>query len=769
MDITNSQLLMNKNTSIIVEQGGQLIIDYTKLTNDANCGSGFWQGIQVLGTPTEDHIPLIGGDQGYLIVENGTKIENAEIGILAFEGGVIKLRDSVIFKNNHTAVRFKDYPNFNSHSYIRDCIFETTSQGSSSVFINLSNVYGVDIKGNSFINQVPDLLKVCGIYSSDAGFMVSDFNSQPNTFVGLEKGIECMSTGSLYHITIDNNEFTNNFYDIYLSGIDNAQISRNEFSVKITGLSLLYCTGYCVEENTFTGTKNQGKGIWVYKSGTGDNEIYKNIFSDLNQACLATGENVGTKPPITGLHFLCNEYYNNNYPIYITTPGIDPFQGSQFLCAGNEFYNSNNYDIYNTGNGIYYYYDRANPATKPFPTYRVTIRTGEENTCPSHFGTGTPIETRTVMLGEINNEVITLENQRQIIVDGGNTTQLESDIETSFPDEAYELRNKLLSESPYLSDTILATTTQAELSLPPVMLKQVLLANPHSAVSDKVWKALEERNIPLPDYMLWAIAENESVISAMEIIDGNLSKKKNKRERTLNSIINYYQNDTLSTANENLISVLNMDNSLHNRYKLISLHTGKKQTVQANELYNSLSSDFELNDIEFQNYTQYGRLIDIQTNLIEESKSYYEMTQVEKDELYILAEDFQSLAGEYSRNILRLVDNAEFTYLDGEGGFKNSTVYQAPSENFAQKTQFTIHPNPAKEYIIVSFKIDLVENINGQLIISDNLGRSIYSEAINTPENQILIKTGEFIEGTYYCRLIINGASLYNKKIIVKK
>jgi hypothetical protein len=99
----SSVISFASEAKIIIQPGGQLILDGGKLTN--LCPE-YWQGIEVRGDPNSDNPD----DQGKLIMKNDATIENVLVGVRNFfadevlhYGGMIQASNSH-FINNQVAV-----------------------------------------------------------------------------------------------------------------------------------------------------------------------------------------------------------------------------------------------------------------------------------------------------------------------------------------------------------------------------------------------------------------------------------------------------------------------------------------------------------------------------------------------------------------------------------------------------------------------------------------------------------------------------------------
>jgi len=132
-----------ENSKIIIKPGGVLIVNGGLLTNSKGCSNPLWEGIEVWGTSNQHQYTYSGNCyQGKLILMNGATIENAREAVVNRKyddwnsmGGIIQA-DNANFINNHRAILFMPYSNFNPNnpsetrddlSFINNCNFETNN------------------------------------------------------------------------------------------------------------------------------------------------------------------------------------------------------------------------------------------------------------------------------------------------------------------------------------------------------------------------------------------------------------------------------------------------------------------------------------------------------------------------------------------------------------------------------------------------------------------------------------------------------------------
>lgn len=130
------------------------------------------------------------------------------------------------------------------------------------------------------------------------------------------------------------------------------------------------------------------------------------------------------------------------------------------------------------------------------------------------------------MRSSMNSAQYSIDTTNQVLAeltDGGDTDALIFDISMSDPDDALELSNQLIDNSPYLSDTVMIDAVNKENVLQSAMITDILVANPQSAKSDRVMQEVYNRNNPLTNHQLNMINQGWFIQGAKEKLESKLS------------------------------------------------------------------------------------------------------------------------------------------------------------------------------------------------------------------------------------------------------
>ncbi|HPI85008.1 MAG TPA: C1 family peptidase, partial [Bacteroidales bacterium] len=467
--------------------------------------------------------------------------------------------------------------------------------------------YACEFENLTGLAFAPPSIRGKGISSIDGQFMIkalcNDLNAipcldiTPCEFNQLEYGIKALNSISKKTIIIENSYFEDNLVGLSISGIDYVSVISNDFKCPteykfvpedrfIGGLFLEGCTGYHIEDNFFHGdtgffgSRSIGSGIAVKNSGDENNEIYNNSFNRLTNGIYVIGENRGRE---SGLCLKCNDMSGNTNdfivvedenPPYGSLQGIYQYQGdpidsvSYDAPAGNIFsyftgsadtINIEDFNYFNNGEDIWYFHHKVSEAFQVLPLpnnytsetiqliEREEINYSKDTACPSHLEGENNLKTFTsphIIISEANEQIALLTEQLFALIDGGNTEGLNFEVMTSMPEDALEIRQELLNESPYLSDTVMKQAIYKENVLPNVMIRDILTVNPQSAKSEEVLDALDTRYEPMPDYMMGQIMEGQNILGTKELLEAQIQSWWIVRSKAKVELFRQYLSDT---------------------------------------------------------------------------------------------------------------------------------------------------------------------------------------------------------------------------------
>ncbi len=830
-------LKMAADCKIIVEQGAKLVVDGGTITNAC---PDMWDGIEVWGNSNSVQDTV---HQGWVILKNGATMQYAKTGITAgkdgssianlnFTGGIIQAEDA-FFKNNTKSISLLPYPHIeyrfaiaDNKSYFKNCTFTYDStyyffDDSPRAHVELTDVRGVLFEGNLFENNVSPLFAAdnkrgAGIAASQSGFkVVMGGGEKHNVFSGLNYGIRAYDiTLTNKPIVIDQAHFNNNRTGCYLGASTFVSVTNCLFNatyfLKVlpgdlySGLYLDNCTGYQVEENTFSSDYSpmqpndyKSVGLVVNNSGPEDNFIYKNNFYNLLFATVAQNHNRANKLQGTGLQYKCNVFENNYQDISVTWDGepselngIALNQGSKAneitAPAGNLFSQMGTWsysDFDNQGEDVWYHMPywglSSDFKVKPvfIDTAKVHLNYNNYLTnwrpdlgCPSNLGGNTKSELLSLIVdNELNSAIYS--DSLSTMVDQGNTTSLTLDVATSLPPETMLLRDQLLAASPYLSDTVMVSAAEKEDVLPNSIVTEILSANPQSVRDENVLNTLDARINPPSETEMASLHVNDTIMGAKEMLESKQAYYSSNMQDAVNHLIRMYMSDSmLVDINDSIKAVLSEVNSPDSYYKQAFCNYNSGDSVGVLNMLAQIPYSFELSTYQTDLHNGYEDYFDLLLELNSQGKGPTEVDSTQKGLLYSLMQNTDEILKAYCLNIListdRLVYSEPYTFPDTVST-KSTQVNESNIDNsFLKSSDFLrLYPNPAKEYITVeyqlpySFKDGIIEifNVNGLKIEVMKLGKSW---------GQKIIDLRTYKSGSFTIRLRNGGKTLQSIKFI---
>ncbi|MBW6460069.1 MAG: T9SS type A sorting domain-containing protein [Bacteroidales bacterium] len=771
-----------------------------------------------------DGMKYVSGYEGGIIQNNDAHFINNRTGVRFYP-----------YRNMVSGVEVDNLSYFQNTEFLTDD--KLADESLPVGFLHMHGVKGISIQGCSFTNSRPDeeaaiRERGIGIFSEDAHFIVSNFCpggypcEEPirSSFRELNYGIHASNPESAKIFEVCNSDFYNNLTGIYAKGVDFANITFNNFELRnvsivhplndiFGGLFLDNCTGYTVEENNFYNdnpydphNEIQSIGITVDNSGNDFNMIYRNTFDRLHLGILAQNNNRGTSE-LTGLKLKCNRCSNNQGDFAVTSdgsslnPGISWYQGAydprdNTAPAGNWFSHNVNNDPYSDFNNtlrqswIIYFHHLGNPYDPWVPVYYQNITphgynffTSFDEVCPSHFQLGGGFLKSAPAFADIEllkERMFSMQQSRdsaaialRLWIDAGNTPQLNDEVAYAIPAQSLEIYDDLMAYSPYLSDTILATSIGKNEVLINAMIRDIMVANPHGAKREALIEALEQRVPPVPEYMMAQIMAGLDSLSLKEQYESEIAWYEQERALAFNQLMNIYLTDSvLQYQDDSIASLIYTHGTLHQNYLLAKRYLDNSDTTNAFLQLNSIPDRFVMNPDQTVEYQDYITLFTLLKNL---KQSGYPLDSLDIPSRQVLYQ----MVGKHSRpaimaqNILQHIDTVYYPekYILPVSGpqlrrYDAGIPFMNPS--VVQNSVMKVYPNPCRDYFIIDYSFEKIPR-NAFYSITDPTGRTIDADRLNRQQDQLIKRTSSLSPGLYTVRFNIDGREEKALKISVIK
>ena len=826
LNLSNTKLKFGVAKKIIVKQGGILHVDNNSLLTNHGCSSNsLWYGIEVWGDPTGAQNPI---DQGWVELDNEATIENSEQGILAghyeiptegdpilnpaYAGGIIQASHAH-FTNNQISAQLYDYTANNSTSWFKDCEFTVNDDyiGSQQPenYMVINDMIDIEIERCVFENATSTQHQYCGILSVNSTIYIEgecDLETCNQSFTNMEYGIYATASNTSRHVDVRHTEFLNNLRGVYVGGMTNPRVTSNIFYLNVLeayngyGLYLDESTDYWVEDNLFERTSGYhnkvGIGIIVNNSGGDPNEIYLNKFNYVENAINVQGENRDGKDFETGLVLKCNDYNYTKFdetiiwegPAIQNTSGMASKQGIESTnaedMASNIFYYNetvaDDYDDLNNGSNFFDYYFSSNAGdnnVEPMDFTDNTVDKIEQFTNPWEYETacepginpgGGGDEGGRGAMDAAQSDIESTEAILTVMIDGGDTEALNTDVENSTPPETVALYNELMGDSPNLSETVVESAIEKETVLPNAMIRDVMVANPHTAKSDVLLNKLDERYDPLPDYMKAQILEGRSIQTLKQELESQLAGHKQKKAKAMNSIIRYYKEELEDpvAASDSLLDLFQYDNTLKSSYRMAWLYLERGEYQSGLNVMSNIPNQFSLSDDEQVEYSGLSGIYGLFAN----GNTIELLDEGQIAGLQTLANGETGLARAYARNIL--ISLGELDYEEPilhPDFYKTSSAIEEFNELLKAEAphKLQVYPNPSTGFVILEYKLD--SEAQGVIEVKDMSGKTIHSVSTSGKQDQLTIVTEKWQKGVYIATLKIDGKSIESVKFTLVK
>lgn len=691
--------------------------------------------------------------------------------------------------------------------------------------VDLANVTGVKFHGCDFSIETDDggggngpvridniSYWTEGIAAYNAGFTVAGKYSinpktgmfrvdKKSTFKGFHAGAYSVrdGAGGAKTFTVKDCEFSNNDFGIFAIEPDFATVLNSTFTVGHddsrtcnAGIFFNSTRRFLIEENIFTKGDNAVEGNnygVIIKNSENINELYRNTFEGLYCGNIAVGKNIDITHPRFGLTYGCNDNDGNDIDFYVEIfnsqvyEGIQRSQGNMEIPAGNTFSDNAYYHFYNEGILVDYYYNPATEGATPDVNkmYRVSPHnTLSSNNCPSNYGGGnnpvTPVlpPERRQLAEQQFNESQNIYNSLKAVydsrMDGGSTTNTVSEVETAQPEDMWNLRSMLLNTSPYLSEDVLYAAADRDDVLPVSVLFEILLSNPDELKNDELIDYMENKNTPLPDYMIDILHEVASGTSARTVLLSNMARYSHEARKAAGDIIRSIMNDSIIDRNDLVTWLGNLQDIGADR-DIISIYMAEGNFNDAFSFANMLPNLYNLEGDELVDHNDYMQLITLYRTLAQDGRTTMQLNAREKSLVEDIAYNGNGTSQAMAKSLLTIYgefgEECPQTSISSNGRGVGKTTYTEDDISRAMGLSLKVNPNPANTWVAVDYT--LPEGFNNAVItLTNSMGIEVYTQNVHGERGQNVINLQKLPVGVYILTIKCEEHRLTEKVVVTR-
>lgn len=716
-------------------------------------------------------------------------------------------------------------PNFSSFTYADFKVDDDYRGGHDfEAHVTMWGVDGVVFRACNFENAQttgPNSLQLGeGIFSLDANYSVGanctvalpygvpcpPENLERGTVKGLGHGIDARNSGSGRGFAAGSLDLENNVVGIYTEGLTGFSAIKNNFvlgnrDVEMVGevdynfqehhhrgISSQLSFGFRIEENDFVRANEvlaEGvDGIVIENSGPHSTEVYANTARDLDNGYIGEGNCIdGFSASSVGHQFLCNQNLGNGQNFWVRNDdgntsfhSIRTQQGSKDIPAGNTFDQlSDERDYKNETSWVINYWHSGGNEEPIYvtPGWLVTTQTNDASGCPSR-SEGRELRLTPELTSEVRNDFdlakeayISTAYVYKSLLDGGNTQAVVDEVQESWPQEAWDLRNYLMSKSPYLSTTVLMEVVKKNI-LPQAMVLEICLANPEATKKESFikWAEYEAPN-PLPGYMIDLIAGSWDERTFRMELEAQMGQHHADMSVAADILQASYRADEETIPLADMLDQWNKMPNYGARFAEVEMHLRMKQFEQAKAILNSLAARYTLKEEREAERDRAIWYIDRLQGLTGEGRSIMQFNATEVAELTTFAETASDIPGTWVRNILCFGYQICLPHGEGGGGGNKALKPRKDVPNSTSDRVLEVMPNPASAWATIEYDLGM-ETSEAYVRIIDARGKEVALLPAMAAKGQLLWDTRTVPSGVYAIELFRAKERVSTRRLVVQ-
>jgi hypothetical protein len=332
--------------------------------------------------------------------------------------------------------------------------------------------------------------------------------------------------------------------------------------------------------------------------------------------------------------------------------------------------------------------------------------------------------------------------------DGGNTANTVSDIVTSVPSEMWELRTKLLGDSPHLSQKALEEAALKSDVLPESVLFEILSANPDEMRNETFLTFLQTKVNPLPEYMIDLLRQIAGNTSYKTVLQEQLNMYDNQKTSAASDILRSKLHDTI-VDQSCIINWFDNKGDLLSRYQIVDAYLQSGNPGAAQAMLTLIPALHELSAYDSAEYQKFTELKALQINLATNGRNLSMLNSTEKEQLIAIAGFGHGIASAQAKGILEFWAGVPYcNCIRYNDGLKHAAVKPGNQPSIPVDAIINANPNPATTWIAFDYTLpDTYPSVN--LSIYDNNGRAIDNVLLTGKQGQKVLNTQSYAPGAY--------------------
>jgi hypothetical protein len=696
--------------------------------------------------------------------------------------------------------------------------------------VSMWKVDGIQFRACTFENaqnNVPTSTQLGrGIYSIDADYIVTGnctallpvgvpcpaANLDHGAFIGLGHGIDARSGGTGRGFTVRDCRFQNNVVGVYTEGLTTFSVIRNDFTVgdrdveldgvvddnfqegHHRGVSTQTSHGFRIEENRFDRAANttaEGvSAIVIENSRENNTQVYKNDAFNMDEGYIGEGRCMDfMQASSIGHQFICNTNSGNGQNFWVRTDDglLDPNlhsirtqQGSDPVPAGNTFDQDQGVPLesdYKNETAWVINYWHGGGQTEPWDItpgwLGKTLATGT-NGCPSRLS-GREVRVTPGLQEQVGNELqaakaayISTVYVFNTMLDGGNTDAVVDEVQQSWPSEAWELRQYLLSKSPYLSTEVLKEM-MVKNTLPQAMVLEICLANPEATKKEGFTRWAEyEAPAPLPSYMIDLIAGSWAPKTFRMQLEAQMGQHHADMSVAADILQDALRSDDEAIHPAEALAVWQQLPNYGARYGEIAARLRMNDFDGARVVLNNLQNAYPMKEDREAERDRTLWYVDQLAALSASGRHEPELTEAEIAQWQAFALAASDIPGTWAGNVLCFFHEVCIGRGDGPSiGNKSLRPTVAAEANAEPVVALSLLPNPASTWVTVAYELTgKVENAFARIM--DAGGREVAMFTIANTQGQHVWDTRQVPAGVYSVELFNIGLRVETKRLVVQ-